>query len=58
MALGQVGSFQTGRPMAPRRIVTFNWTTADGYFAGTDGNLDWVVPDAGQAKARYSSPGA
>jgi hypothetical protein len=28
-----------------RRIVMFNWLTADGYFAGLDGNLDWVVPD-------------
>jgi len=34
-----------------RRIVMFNWVTADGYFAGTDGNLDWVVPDQEQAKA-------
>ncbi|HEY7163807.1 MAG TPA: dihydrofolate reductase family protein [Candidatus Binatia bacterium] len=34
-----------------RRIVTFNWVTADGYFAGPDGNLDWVVPDEEQAKA-------
>jgi hypothetical protein len=23
----------------------FNRVSADGYFAGTDGNLDWVVPD-------------
>jgi dihydrofolate reductase len=37
--------------MAPRRIVTFNWVTADGYFAGADGNLDWVVPDEEQARA-------
>jgi len=29
----------------------FNWVTADGYFAGTDGNLDWVVPDQEQTKA-------
>jgi dihydrofolate reductase len=28
-----------------RRIVMFNRVTADGYFAGVDGNLDWVVPD-------------
>ena len=34
-----------------RRIVTFTWVTADGYFAGADGNLDWVVPDEEQAKA-------
>jgi dihydrofolate reductase len=28
-----------------RRIVAFNRVTVDGYFAGADGNLDWVVPD-------------
>ena len=28
-----------------RRIVMFNRVTADGYFAGPDGNLDWVVPE-------------
>jgi dihydrofolate reductase len=28
-----------------RRIVAFNRVSADGYFAGTDGNLNWVVPD-------------
>jgi dihydrofolate reductase len=28
-----------------RRIVVFNRVTADGLFAGPDGNLDWVVPD-------------
>ncbi len=28
-----------------RRIVMFNLVTADGRFAGTDGNLDWFVPD-------------
>jgi dihydrofolate reductase len=33
-----------------RRIVMFNWVTADGYFAGSDGNLDWIVPDDEQAK--------
>ncbi len=38
--------------MAPmRRIVMFNWVTADGYFAGSDGNLNWVVPDDEQARA-------
>jgi dihydrofolate reductase len=38
--------------MAPaRRIVTFNWVTADGYFAASDGDLQWVVPDDEQAKA-------
>lgn len=34
-----------------RRIVVFNRVTADGYFAGVDGNLDWVVPDAELDKA-------
>lgn len=29
-----------------RRIVMFNRVTADGFFAGPDGNLDWFVPDA------------
>ena len=29
----------------------FNWVTADGYFGGPEGNLDWVVPDEEQAKA-------
>jgi len=33
-----------------RRIVMFNWVTADGYFAGPPGGLDWVVPDEEQAK--------
>ena len=38
--------------MGPRRrIVMFNWVTADGYFAGPDGNLEWVVPDEEQARA-------
>jgi len=36
---------------ASRRIVAFDWLTADGYFAGPDGNLSWVVPDDEQAKA-------
>ena len=34
-----------------RRIVTFDWLSADGYFAGPEGNLDWVVPDSEQAAA-------
>jgi len=34
-----------------RRIVMFNWLTADGYFAGPDGSLEWVIPDEEQAKA-------
>ena len=33
-----------------RRIVMFNWVSADGYFAGPSGDLNWVVPDEEQAK--------
>jgi dihydrofolate reductase len=28
-----------------RRIVMFNRITPEGYFSGTDGNLNWVVPE-------------
>ena len=38
-----------------RRIVMFNWVSADGYFAGPDGSLEWVVPDEDQAKAAAKS---
>lgn len=37
--------------MDKRRIVIFESMTADGYFAGSDGNLDWVMPDEAQARA-------
>ena len=30
-----------------RQILMFNHVTADGYFAGPDGNLNWIVPDQG-----------
>ena len=40
-----------------RRIVMFNWLTADGYFAAVDGNLSWVVPDEEQARAAAESIG-
>jgi dihydrofolate reductase len=43
--------------MAERRIVIFEWMTADGYFAGMDGNLDWVVPDDAQARAAANEIG-
>jgi hypothetical protein len=33
-----------------RRIVMFNRVTADGYFAGPAGDLDWGVPDEEQAE--------
>jgi len=39
-----------------RRIVMFNWLTADGYFAGLDGSLEWVVPDEQQARAAAAAP--
>lgn len=29
-----------------RKIVVFDRVTADGYFSGPEGNLDWAVPDA------------
>jgi len=35
----------------------FNWLTADGYFAGADGNLDWVVPDDEQARRAAATIG-
>ena len=38
-----------------RRIVMFNWLSADGYFSGPDGSLDWVVPDVEQARAAVES---
>ena len=28
-----------------RRLIAFNRITADGYFAASDGGLDWAVPD-------------
>jgi dihydrofolate reductase len=34
-----------------RRIVTFNRVTADGYFSGPDGNLEWAVQDEELDKA-------
>jgi dihydrofolate reductase len=37
--------------MAGRRIIMFNRVSADGYFAGPDGNLDWVVQDDAVDKA-------
>src|SRR5262245_2283038 len=38
-----------------RRIVAYDWLTADGYFAAPDGTLDWVVPDDGQSRAAADS---
>lgn len=38
-----------------RQIVTFNRVSADGYFAGTDGNLNWVVPEEELDKAAAAS---
>jgi dihydrofolate reductase len=38
-----------------RRLVMFNWLTADGYVAGPDGSLDWIVPDDEQARAAAES---
>jgi len=33
-----------------RRIVTFNWMTANGYFAAADGNLDGSCPTRSRRK--------
>ena len=33
----------------------FNHMTADGYFAGADGNLNWIVPDDEVARAGFES---
>ena len=42
-----------------RRIVMFNRVTADGYFAGPDGNLEWVVQEQELDKtAAEKLPGA
>src|SRR5262249_30926564 len=42
--------------MAPtRRIVMFNRVTMEGYFAGPDGSLDWVVPEDEIDKAGASA---
>jgi dihydrofolate reductase len=38
-----------------RRIVMFNRVSADGYFAASDGNLDWVVPEEQLDKAGADS---
>jgi dihydrofolate reductase len=42
-----------------RRIVMFNHVSADGCFAGADGNLDWIVQDDEVDKAAMEGgPGA
>jgi dihydrofolate reductase len=41
-----------------RRIVMFNRVTADGYFAGANGDLDWVVQDEALDKEAASSSAA
>ena len=43
--------------MSMRQLIMFNWMTADGYFSGPDGNLDWVVPDDEQTKAAAKTIG-
>jgi dihydrofolate reductase len=40
-----------------RRLVMFNRVTADGYFGGPDGNLNWVVPDNEIDKSAASAIG-
>jgi hypothetical protein len=41
-----------------RRIVMFNFVTAEGYFADRDGTLDWIVQDQAldQDAAASSAP--
>lgn len=39
-----------------RRIVTFHRVSADGYFSGPDGSLDWVVADPAVDEAAMSGP--
>lgn len=41
-----------------RRIVVYNNVSVDGYFAGPDGNLNWVTPDPEVDKAAMSGPGS
>jgi dihydrofolate reductase len=44
-----------------RRIMAFNRVTADGYFASSDGKLDWTVPEPQidkEAGEGMSGPGA
>ena len=40
-----------------RRIVAFNRVSADGYFTGPDGKLDWVVPEPALDQAAAESLG-
>ncbi len=40
-----------------RRIVMFNHLTADGYFADSDGRVDWAVQDEEQMKDAMTSSG-
>jgi dihydrofolate reductase len=50
---GQRRHRRGGRGVSTDRDIS--WATADGYVAGTDGTLDWVVPDEEQARAAAAS---
>jgi hypothetical protein len=47
---GSIGVAIIAQSFAADRPIV-NWVSADGYFAGRDGTLDWLVPDEGQARA-------
>ena len=46
MARVAAGLCREQEPMARRRIVTFDWATADGYLAGVDGK-DLIIFGSG-----------
>jgi dihydrofolate reductase len=45
-----------------RRILVFNWVSIDGYFAGPNGEIDWIIrdPEVDQAlrKSGNDNPGS
>lgn len=42
-----------------RKIVMFNWVSIDGYFAGPNGEIDWIIrdPEVDQALRQSGSDG-
>jgi dihydrofolate reductase len=43
-----------------RRIIMFNWVSIDGYFAGPDGEINWIIrdPEVDQALRESGADGA
>lgn len=41
-----------------RRIVMFNWVSVDGFFAGPNGEMDWIVQDSEVNTALRESGGS